>query len=269
METGTARSFVNVDKNALASIQVTKNINYAFSYELTKDNVLLGMIATKGPLSANNSAIAYRIFSEQGNNTFSWRNEGEFTDLHFFMLMKFQEVDTGTPSRKTYIIGPGDGAVEDIPAGYAAKINIDYWSTTSGIGISRGADVEKVVLPAELVEFASGFQISVSPVADPNLGLGNIISLSVEKAGESDLIEIKTNIHVISGTDGYELLAVVTPEADEMAYFQLGEINTINNNVNIVAFVAPTIEDTSKPWEFTFELGDPEKDGSVGIRVIP
>ena len=251
METGTAINFVNIDKNALASIQLTPNTNYAFDYEVSKDNVLLGMIATKGPLSANNSAIAYRAFSEQGNNTFSWRNEGGFTDVHFFMLMKFQEVDTGTPSRKTYIIGPGDGAVEDIPAGYAAKINIDYWSTTSGKSISRGADVEKVVLPGDLVEFVSGFQISVSPVADPNLGLGNIISLAVEKANGNDLIEIKTNIHVISGTNGYELLAVVTPEADEMAYFQFGEINTINNSVNIIAFVAPTIEDTSKPWEHT------------------
>lgn len=278
MPLATAHGIVLVAPDAVACVPVDHNQTYAISPEVDKDNVRMGMIGVPEGFPTTNRSYYHEEFNT-GSGPFNFQpqvNGTNLSTLYFYLLLPWSGTATGA-NATTYTIGLNDGADGQLSQNKVASISITHIANQTAPSFEdTPAPHDCHQLPATPIEFADNCYVSVQPLAGDGGGHGESrgdnldwVNIGVQRENGHPTLEANTRIHVISGRSGEQIEGIIQPtEHSGLTHsVQLGPLDTANNNINLFALVAPT---TNPPGsnDFTFEVGDPEKDGKVSIRTV-
>lgn len=272
MSISQARSITRVIPGSVAFIGVDFNKKYKITPQVNKRNIRMGMIAVPTNF-ASSRTFYHRVFPYGDSTPFQWQAKMDGTNfgfLYFYALLPWSNSLASLPSPSpdhAYDIGLGDGEADDLAHNQVATITVDLKATAAGGHQFHDTTNESIVLPAEIIEFAEGFHKGIYPKTGSNGEQLDWAHVKVLKANSKSHIEVKARIHVISGRDGQDIIGFIDADHFTDHAVPLGPVGTTNNNVNLMALIAPTVN-PEDPNDFTFEVGDPEKNGRVTVQNI-
>ncbi len=225
------------------------------------ENIYMAAIAIPSGFT-NGSTYAIKEFTTAENNQeILWQPGQEFSEIILFSLLLWEGPARRGDTIQQYYLGKGDGEVGDLPDNEAASLQIEYAAeqpaNTPSLREYRG---ETISLPQERLFGAAGHHRSFAP--QDEMGW---INLSIIEEGNKLFIEKSASIHVLAGWNGRLIVGLITKEQMAGGWINLNQQGSRNNNVNILAMIAPTQTEDN---EYTFQLGDPEKDGKVVLRRV-
>jgi hypothetical protein len=251
-----------VATSSLQAISLEHGQSYKITPNISHGNIRMGMVAIKNSFNGtDDTAFSHHVFSK--NDPYPFDNSAGYDTLYIYTLLRWREWTVPSIVAKyqmAFVAGLSDGETppQDEPSrGYpGARIGIDLVNDTESAS-SYGGD--KVKLPADGLEFVQDYNLDINQESANQ-------AMELHGVGKSS-IEAAVQIQVLSGLSGNDLLGVMDSNSPNPSYFKLPP-NSTKSNFILLAFVAPHSNSSSLPMDITFEVGDPEKDGSVGIRKI-
>lgn len=261
-----ATKICRVGPDGVALMELDNYTTYQFDPITDQQNVIAGFIAVPGDFNVNSSYV-HRIFPYGTGQpiTFTPLQNGVYHNkVYFYVLLPIKAINAGNPAGATYIIGSGDGEVQSgtdeaatLQVKYAAEIPSggrgNQWINGSGTSY---------VLPAELIEFASGHS-AVIPMATQGDQLMHFIQINGTHK------EIQVQGHLIAGVSGgNHILDIITPQNESTDWIDLREGTPSEQHAVLIGLVAPKKTVTGGVTTFTFELGDPKRTATVSATRV-
>lgn len=269
-----ATDFVRVDASSVAQFIVDPSKTYTITNQVFHNNVRMGMIAVPTGYPDVTQTYLHRTFSRRhGQTHFQWQPQGdgyEFTTVYFYLLLrsqKWQNRANLAPYADAYTFGRGAGEPGVLNVDKVASITVEK-KEEEGAPAFSDRPGSSYLLPSNVIELQRGYHISLSPIRNAETGHPmEWVEFKVRRERRRPSIELKTRIHITAGGDGDEILGIIKPDYAGDHSLHIGDINSTNNAINIFALVAPTINPQDS-GDFTFEVGDPEKDGRITISSV-
>ena len=260
-----ANAYVSIISNAVAHIPIPAGASFQLTPEIDHDNIRLGVVITNwgfpGPPNTNSRRYYHHQFASNAD-TLTWPVagvDGNFTDMYIYALLPISAREPGDGSIEL-TIGQGDGEAQ-AGGNNAATLKIWHHRTEPGDPgpIEAPPRGNRINLPATEIEFFGGYYYSVAPRNGNNW----VVFIAQGPGGVSE-IELDCAIHVIAGRAGDVIEGVITPDQNTAC-----KLNVVGTNANLMAMVTPKYSRNKDGDDvYTFELGDPEKDGVVKVRQI-
>jgi hypothetical protein len=266
-------NFVRVGEESVVCKIIEGGKTYSITPGVFKDNIRMGMIAVQQGFPSV-GGYYHRIF-QPNESSFEWiaQQDGiNFALLYFYVLLPWEQKSGVIPGPITYHIGDHDGDkvhTGDIPTGQAAILQVEYLETppTNGKVLSPYDSGQSYILPADFIETVPGYyeKIMVSTVGGKHYSYANF---HLAKANANWDVESNARVHVLAGGQWNDIIGLMKTGKSEPGYLQLNQQG--GNSMDLFALVAPAkVTNGSDGTEnYVFQLGDPEKDGSVGVRKV-
>ena len=260
------QTIIQVAADTVAAIHLNSNQTVEIMPQLLKDNIRMGFIATT-PDFPNDKSYYHYLFPANGPEgyVFSPQISGkECTNLYLYLLLPITEVFSIPDAHNaSYYVGIHDGEANDTGQNTSGSFSVlqspNYLSKSN----VPPSPAETLQLPGDPLIEISGYCVSLDG-AGYNLRSAQLAGYS---GAEKAVMEEKTRIQVLCGLGNQKLIAYLDAEHPGPYDIPIGMMGTADALINLIALVAPTV-DPNDPNNFTFEVGDPEKDGKVTIRNI-
>ncbi len=267
-----ATSIVRIAPDSIVRMLINPTTTYNINIDQLKRNVKMGMIAIPSDEFPGRTKTYFHQEFSFGNNSFQWHATQEgvgFGVLYFYLLLPWQDgtLTHPAPHKRAFDIGMGDGEANDLPGNKVASLSVQLTATQTE-NLVGGVPGTSIPLPANLIEFVPGYVASIGPNMDNSTPLQWAEIHARNEVGHPS-IELKARIHIISGADGNVIKGIIDSDHTNRYSLPLRAVNTVNNNDNLIALVVPTpTQNPDGSTTYTFEVGDPEKDGRVTISSV-
>ena len=264
-----ANALTRVIPDAVATVLVDANKTYTITPQVFKRNMVIGMIAIPSDFPGNRS-YAHQTFTA-GEPAFSWKplvDGVAYNRVHFYALLPWDQQSAAPGIHETvYDIGRGDGEQHDLLRQQVSTLTVTMKDNATGGHRFHDTPNTSVTLPANLIEMVPGHHIKVESVRASNGEALTWAHVQVLYENSKAHIEKSIRIQVISGTVGQTIIGYIDPNFQGPHVIPLGPVGNPAGQMYLNALVSPTVN-PADPNDFTFEVGDPEKDGKVTIRSI-